>query len=408
MFTNPYVRTIFVSRVFLQLGIWIRNLAVLLYVTDLTHNDSFYVSLISVLEYAPIFIFALLGGTLADRWRPKRTMVWSDAISAASVLAVWAALALGSWYALLFGTFLSASLSQFSQPSALKLYKKHVPAEHFQSVMALSQSLVAVFMVVGPLVGTFIFIQAGIHLSLALTFVFFLLSALTLATLPRDVLESQTAARGTLFAEMKAGVRYIAATRALRVLSAAFAAAGLAAGLIQPLLIFIVMEKLGMEKSFIQWTLMINGAAMLIGGMAIMGIAKKIKPQVLLTIGLLVSAVCTVIVGASTSVVLSLAMQVISGLFYPCIQIGIQSMIMRNTEAAFIGRVGGAITPIFMGMMVIGMLLGSYVKEATSLFTVYAVSGGLLAVGAMLLLPLLTGSGKRVLEQGDPPAASSR
>ncbi|MGG1515024.1 MFS transporter [Paenibacillus oryzisoli] len=406
MFTNPYVRTIFVSRVFLQLGIWIRNLAVLLYVTDLTHNDSFYVSLISVLEYAPIFIFALIGGTLADRWRPKRTMVWSDAISAASVLAVWTALALGSWYALLVGTFLSASLSQFSQPSALKLYKKHVPAQHFQSVMALSQSLAAVFMVVGPLVGTFIFIQAGIQLSLALTFVFFLLSALTLATLPRDVQEFQTAARGSLLAEMKAGVRYIAATRALRVLSAAFATAGLAAGLIQPLLIFIVMEKLGMEKSFIQWTLMINGAAMLVGGMAIMGIAKKVKPQVLLMIGLLVSAVCTVIVGASTSLVLSLAMQVISGLFYPCIQVGIQSMIMRNTEAAFIGRVGGAITPIFMGMMVIGMLLGSYVKEASSLFTVYAVSGGLLAVGAMLLLPLLTGSGKRVQEQGDPPAAS--
>jgi DHA3 family macrolide efflux protein-like MFS transporter len=61
------------SNLLLQLGIWVRNFAILLYVTDITNNNPIYVSLIAVAEFAPIFIFSFIGGTFADRWRPKRT-----------------------------------------------------------------------------------------------------------------------------------------------------------------------------------------------------------------------------------------------------------------------------------------------------------------------------------------------
>jgi len=388
MFSNRYVRTIVGSRVFLQLGVWIRNFAVLLYVTDATHNRLLYVSLISVVEFAPIFLFALIGGTLADRWRPKRTMVWSDAGSAFSVLVVLLALTGGHWSALLLGTLVSASLSQLSQPSALKLYKRHIAPEQLQGVMALSQTLTAVFTVAGPVIGALVFTRFGIHVSLALTFVCFAASAFVLSRLPRDAQEERTQARAGFMAEMRAGVRYLWASRPLRALSAVFAATGLAAGLIQPLLLFIVIERLGQDKSFLQWLLMANGAAMLVGGAVIMTAAKRIRPQALLAIGLAVSAACTIVVGFSLSLTLSVAMQIVSGLFYPCVQAGIQTLIVRNTEAAFMGRVGGAITPIFMGMMVIGMALSGVLKSALSLVAVYTVSGCLLVLGALLLAPL--------------------
>lgn len=389
MLKNRYVRTILLSRVLLQLGIWIRNFAILLYITDLTHNNPHYVSLISVVETAPIFIFALIGGTFADRWRPKRTMVWSDLLSAAAVAAVLVILLSGSWYALLLGTFVSASLSQFSQPSAMKLYKKHVPAELLQGVMAMSQSLVAIFMVLGPIIGAFIFLHYGIEISLVLTGVLFLGSALVLSFLPPDTSESTRSDNKSFWTDLTAGLRYVQSNFALKKLSLTFGITGLAAGLIQPLMLFVAVEQLGLSKQSLQWFLMANGASMLIGGAAIMGIAKRIQPQFLLAAGLLVSALCTVGVGASTLVSVTLLLQIISGLFYPCIQVGIQTMLIRNTEGAFMGRVGGAITPIFMGMMLVGMGLSGYLKELTSLFTVYALSGGLLVVGILFLRPLL-------------------
>lgn len=399
MFSNRYVRTIILSRVLLQLGIWVRNYAVLLYVTDLTNNNPVYVSLISVAEFAPIFLFGLIGGTFADRWRPKRTMVWSDLLSALSVVAVLLAVMNDGWIALLIGSFVSASLSQFSQPSAMKLYKRHVPAEQLQGVMAISQTLVAVFTVLGPVIGTFIFIQFGINASLILTAVLFLGSSLILSSLPRDAEEPKSGDTGSFIKELMAGLRYIGSNQSLRTLSLTFSAVGLASGLTQPLQIFLVIEKLGQNKQFLQWLVMANGAAMLVGGIAIMGIAKKVKPQLLLMVGLLVAAVCTIGIGASAMIWLTIVLLVISGLFYPCIQGGIQTLIVRNTEGAFIGRVSGTITPVFMGMMVIGMFVSGYLKEIFSLLAVYVVSGSLIIAGALFLIPLIV-ERRRKAEKG--------
>ncbi|MDN8587445.1 MFS transporter [Paenibacillus sp. 11B] len=389
MFANRYVRTIILSRVLLQLGIWIRNYAVLLYVSELTHNNPVDISLISVAEFAPIFIFGLIGGTFADRWRPKRTMVWSDVLSGLSVGAVLLAVMNGGWIALLIGSFVSASLSQFSQPSAMKLYKRHVPAEQLQGVMAMSQTLVAVFMVLGPVIGTFIFIKFGINVSLFLTAAMFLGSSLVLSSLPRDVEEARSGNTGSFVKEMTDGLLYIGANKSLRTLGLTFSAVGLASGLTQPLQIFLVIENLGRDKPFLQWLVMANGGAMLVGGAAIIGISKKVKPQLLLLVGLLVNAVCTVGMGASKQVWLTIVLLVISGLFFPCIQGGIQTLLMRNTEGAFIGRVSGAIMPIFMGMMVIGMFISGYIKDTFSLLSVFMTSGVFVVIGALLLLPIV-------------------
>lgn len=389
MFSNRYVRTIILSRVLLQLGIWIRNYAVLLYVSELTNNNPVDVSLISVAEFAPIFLFGLIGGTFADRWRPKRTMVWSDLLSGLSVGVVLIAVMNGGWVALLVGSFVSASLSQFSQPSAMKLYKRHVPAEQLQGVMAMSQTLVAVFTVLGPVIGTFIFIKFGIHVSLILTAVMFLGSSLILSSLPRDEEEPKTGKASGFIKELTAGLRYIGSSKPLRTLSLTFSAVGLASGLTQPLQIFLVIENLGKDKQFLQWLVMASGAAMLVGGAAIIGIAKKVRPQLLLLIGLLVNAVCTVGMGASKQIWLTIIFLVISGLFYPCIQGGIQTLLVRNTEGAFIGRVSGAIMPIFMGMMVVGMFISGYLKDTFSLMSVFMASGVFVIIGALFLLPIV-------------------
>ncbi|AUO08662.1 MFS transporter [Paenibacillus jamilae] len=389
MFKNPYIRTIIASNALLNLGIWVRNFAILLYVTDLTHNDPVYVSLISVAEFAPIFLFAIIGGTFADRWRPKRTMASCDLLSAASIFIVLLALWYGSWQVLLLSTFFSAILSQFSQPSAMKILKQHVAPEQLQGVMALFQSLMALFMVIGPVVGTFIYQHFGIFSSLSITGMLFLISALFLTRIPQDEQAIEIDRPTHFIEELKEGIRYVWNNRTLRTLGGTFTIIGLAVGLIQPLMVFVAIENLGQDKEFLQWPLMANGAAMLLGGGLIMGIAKKVQPQLLLATGLLVSTLTTFGVGWSHNIVLTMALQVLSGLFYPCIHIGINTMMMKNAEAAFIGRVGGALSPLFSGMMVVGMSIGGTLKRESSLYTVYIVSAGLFLVGSMLLLPLL-------------------
>jgi len=399
MFNNRYVRTIMLSRVLLQLGVWVRNFAILLYVTDMTNNDPLSVSLIAVAEYAPIFLFAVIGGTFADRWKPKRTMVWCDVLSAASIFGVLLVLLFGSWQALFFATLLSAVLSQFSQPSAMKLFKQHVPGDKLQGVMAMFQTLMAFFMVIGPIAGTFVFQKFGIEVSLVATGVLFAGSALILAFLPADEELASTNGKASFMRETKEGLRYVWNNRTLRSLGGAFAVSGLAIGLIQPLLLFVAIENLGRNKDFLQWLLMANGAATLVGGALVMKFAKKVQPQSLLVFGLFISAAGTFGIGWSTSVPLTIALEAVNGLFYPCIMVGINTLMMKNTSAAFMGRVGGVMTPMLMGFMVVGMGLAGTVKDAFTLFAPFTASAFLFLVGAIILLPLLSSGGKTSAER---------
>ncbi|WP_047152768.1 MFS transporter [Aneurinibacillus tyrosinisolvens] len=387
-FRNRFVQAIMLSGILLQIGIWVRNFAILLFVMDKTNNDPFSVSLISVVEFAPIFLFSFIGGTFADRWRPKQTMVWCDVLSALSVFAVLLTLIYGTWEAVFFVTLVSAILSQFSQPSAMKLFKIHVPAEQLQMGMAMFQTLMAIFMIIGPIIGTFVYQTFGIYTAIGVMGVSFLLSAAVLVFLPADRKAEEENGETGLWQEMKDGFSYVLSKTVLKSLGGAFVFAGLAVGIIQPLGVFIVMERLGLPKESVQWLLMINGAAMLIGGGLVMGVAKKVAPQKLVAAGFLVSAISIIAVGLSTNLPLTLTVQFFNGLFFPCIHIGISTMILQATEEAFVGRVNGVLNPLFMGMMVLTMSLAGWLKAQFSLVVVYEAAGVLFLIGMVIILPL--------------------
>jgi DHA3 family macrolide efflux protein-like MFS transporter len=388
LLSNRFVLAILMSTLFLQSGIWVRNIAILFYVKEMTNDDAFAVSLISVAEFAPIFVFSFIGGTFADRWRPKKTMVWCDLLSAASILAVLFAMANGSWKAVFFATLVSAILSQFSQPSGLKLFKLHVPEHLVQKGMSVYQTLFAVFMIFGPVVGTFVYQSYGIETAIGIMGVAFLLSAVSLSFLPRDRQDEGEKQKSQLLEDIKAGFRYVGSSIILRNLGGTFIAAGLGLGLIQPLGIFLITERLGKPEEYLQWFLLVNGVDIIIGGVLAMSFSNKVSPQKLLAFGMVINSLAIITMGLSSDYWLTLALQFIGGLAFPCINIGINTMMMQNTEQSFIGRVNGILTPMFMGSMVVTMLLSGVLKNTISLVPLYVISGLLFLVGVAILVPL--------------------
>ncbi|MGG0582134.1 MFS transporter [Priestia aryabhattai] len=388
LFGNRVFQAIIVSGLFLQIGIWIRNFAVLLFIMEKTNGDPFAVSLISVAEFAPIFIFSFIGGTFADRWRPKRTMVWCDILSAISVFAVLVTLMIGSWHVVFFVTLISAILSQFSQPSGMKLFKMHLPEEQMQVGMSVYQTVFAIFMVLGPILGTFAFQAFGINLSIAITGTAFLLSAAALTFLPSDRKMEEENGTTSLLSEMKSGIKYVLGKKELSLLGLCFLAAGLGIGFIQPLSIFLVTEQLGLAKENLQWLLTANGIGMILGGAVVMIFAKTVAPQRLLAVGMVGNAIGFAIMGLSVNLWLTLGAQFLNGLMLPCIQIGINTMILQRTEAAFIGRVNGILSPLFTGAMVLTMSIAGILKEQFSLVAIFEAAAVLFIIGLLFILPL--------------------
>lgn len=385
---NRFIQTIMTAGLFIQVGIWVRNFAILLFVTEKTNGDAFAVSLISVAEFAPIFIFSFIGGTFADRWRPKRTMIWCDLLSAISIFVILMALLFGTWKVVFLATFVSAILSQFSQPSGMKLFKVHVPGEQMQAGMSLFQTMMAIFMIIGPILGTFVFQQFGIYISMAVVGIAFLLSALVLTLLPPDQMEKKDKNETSLWHEMKLGFQYVWSRKILVTLGGGFMAAGLGLGLIHPLAIFLVTERLGLEEDYLQWLFAAHGAAMIIGGAAAMVFSNRIAPHILLMLGMGSMAAGIFVMGWSTMFWLTLMAEFIIGLFMPALHIGINTIILNNTDEEFVGRVNGILTPLFMGSMVITMSLAGLLKEQFSLFAIYLTSAALFVIGILVMLPM--------------------
>ncbi|HDR7779304.1 MULTISPECIES: MFS transporter [Bacillus] len=385
---NRFVQGILASALFLQIGIWVRNFAVLLYVMEMTKGDAFAISMISVAEFAPIFIFSFIGGTFADRWKPKKTMVWCETLSSISVFAVLITLMFGTWKIVFFVTLISAILSQFSQPSGMKLFKQHLSAEQIQLAMSIYQTIFAIFMVLGPILGTFIFHSFGIYISIIITGIAFLLAAAVLLFLPKDLENDNEKKEITLLQEMLDGIKYVKKKKALTLLGLCFMAAGLGIGLIQPLGIFIVTEQLGLSKESLQWLLTVNGAGMIVGGALAMVFAKNVAPQKMLIIGMLGQAIGIGIIGYSTNLWVTLTAQLFSGLALPCIQIGINTLIIQNSDTDFIGRVNGILSPLFTGSMVVTMSIAGSLKEMFSLSMMYEGTALLFIIGLLFILPI--------------------
>lgn len=281
------------------------------------------------------------------------------------MLAVLLTFVYGTWKAVFFVTLISSILSQFSHPSGMKLFKLHVPAEQLQAGMSLYQTLFAIFMVLGPILGTFVFQTFGMEMAMVITAVAFLLSASVLFFLPPDPVEMSSAQPTALWTEMASGIRYVKENRVLTLLGLCFMAAGLSIGMVQPLGIFLVTERLG------------------------------------LFIGLLGNAIALAICGFSTRLWLTLAAQLLSGLLLPCIQIGINTMLLKHTESSFIGRVNGILIPMYTGSMVVTMSVAGVLKEHVSLVPIYMLSSLLFVVGTMFIMPLYRMQEGEIAEKGE-------
>lgn len=392
LFHHRIPQVIILSTIFLQVGVWVRNFAILLFIMDKTKGNSVAVSLISVAEYAPIFVFSFLGGTFADRWRPKRTMIWCDLLSSLSIFIVLFTLIFATWKSVFIATLISATISQFSQPAGTKLFKTSFTDEQIKVWLPAYQTIIAVFFIIGPVIGTYVFQNFGINVSILVSGIIFILSAATLLFLPADPPMKTDAAKTASFPalgqEMLGGVRYVFSKKVLTILGTCLTVLGLGSGLTHPLGIFIITEKLGLAKEYFQWFLFAWGTGIFIGGITAMAFFKILTPQKILSYCFLADLVGLAVLSWSPMLWVVLVTQLCLGIVFPFIQISIQTLVIQNTDAEFIGRVSGLIVPMYTGTFVLAVALTGLLKQATSLTFVYLMSTLLFLIALLLLMPI--------------------
>lgn len=378
------MNSLFKNRVFLvvagadllqQIGIWIRNMALLFYVMEQSGNNPVAVSLLTALEYLPIFLFSLIGGTFADRWNPKKTVIVGDALSAVSILLILLLVLMGLWQAVFVATVVSAIVSQFSQPSSSVLFRQHIPAEQVGTAVGITQSLMAIFTILGPILGTFIYTQLGLYASLIALMIVFLTAAGIQLLLPNSKREARPEPTSP-WADLKDGLHYVWQRSNLRLTAAMFLISGVSIGLTQPLDVFLAMQRLGLPKEGVQWLTASEGVGMLIGGLlaaAMAGWVGRYRRGVMTGI-MLIWSVLTFVEVLSVWPLLTSGARVLSGLCGAFFQVIFTAFMIQEVKQEYIGRANGVMIPMMMAGILIGTTCSGLLMNVSSLFVVYGVS----------------------------------
>ena len=333
---NRVFLLVMASDVLQQVGIWVRNMALLYYVVQQTQGDPVAVSLLTVADYAPIFIFSLVGGVLADRWRPKRTMIWGDILSFLSIVPILFVVAWGYWQAVFVVTMISAIVSQFSQPSSSKLLKTHVPEKELTAAIAMIQMVSSLFIILGPILGTFVYYTFGVMVSLGSLLVIFALSACLLLFLPDSPPSRERLSLHMLVGDFGCGIRYMREQANLKVLLVMFGVLALGAGLTAPLDIFLVTQRLGLAEADLQWFTALSGLGLLIGAIIAAGLSGRLKGKRVVFAGLLLLGAGTMIEVWSVWPVLTGGMRLVTGLFLALTQTVIGTYMLTLVQAEYI------------------------------------------------------------------------
>ncbi|MEO1814471.1 MAG: MFS transporter [Acetobacterium sp.] len=286
-----------------------------------------------------------------------------DFLNSISVVFILLLIHQGLWQTVFAATLVSSMVSQFSAPSSVIMFKRNIDETLITPVISLSQALQSLYLIIGPIIGTVLYQILGITFSLTIIAVLFLCSTLVQFLLPASSRKADYT-KPRLFSQMKEGLLYISYDKGLTVLCGLLSLFGLAQGLIQPLTIFILTDRLCIESESLQWFYSLSGVELLIGAIIAMSIVSKYKTRTILFFGMIAFAAATI----------------------TFIQVAISVPLIQNVQEDYIGRINGLITPLMIAGILIGTALSGILIEQLSLIPVFMLSAFILVICGIISL----------------------
>lgn len=387
LLNNKVFRIIIITDLIQQTSIWIRNIALLFFVMEATNNNPVAVSLLTVLEYLPIFLFSFIGGALADRLNPKKIMILGDFLSGVSIVVIILFVSAGFWQAIFLATLVSAIVTQMSLPSSLVMFKRFLPEEHTSTAMAISQSTSSLFTIVGPIIGTLIFTGLGITTALIVIAILFFCSSIIQFALPTFTRNSPLT-KFSLFQQVKEGFIYVKGNINLVIIACICLAVGIGQGIINPLGVYVIIERLGLDKENVQWFYSLTGAGLLFGGVIAALISHKLNVKIVTFVGMCFFSLGIILEVLSVWVIFTASILILVGIIIAMVQVVLNTLLLKLVKEEYVGRVNGIIIPVMTGAILIGSSLSGIMMRSITLIPTYFLASAIILVGAFISLKL--------------------
>ncbi|MGM0351191.1 MULTISPECIES: MFS transporter [unclassified Streptomyces] len=376
------------------------------------HPDPAAVAGLTTVNMLPWLLFALPAGVLADRVDRRRIVLGSNLVRGAALLGAALVLAtdrpLPLLYALAFLLGIAETLADTAAPAMLP---RLVEARHLERANGrLSAAQIVLNEMVGPPVAGLL---AGLTAAAALAtggtlYAVAALLLLGLAPLARATPDtgsgsapepaSPTGARGGVLRDIRQGLRFVLGHRTLRRTLAASALYGLVFSATFSMLVLLSERTLRLSETGYGLLLAAGSVGAVAGSWLAPRAADRLPTVRLARWSLAGSGAAYVTLGLVRHPALAALALAANGVFMMGWNIPVLSLRQRLTPEDLQGRVMSVSRLCSWGSMPVGATLGGLLATTLTVPSVFVVCGGVLAVGALLLLAPL---------RDEPPAPTA-
>ncbi len=372
-------------------GTWMQITAQGWLVLELTDSE-FLLGLVSAASSAPILLFTLWAGVVADRYDKRRIILvaQSFALAVALVLAVLTGTGRITVESLLVLVFLLGTASAFEVPTRQSFFVDLVGRPDLTNAIAMNSAAFNGSRIIGPAIAGVLIGAAGVAACFYLNAVSFLavLVALLAMRLPAWERPAETA---SAWQNLREGFAYIHGDRLVRTLVGLVAAAAILAFPFTMLLPVFARDVLHVGARGLGALLAASGAGALAGGVALAAVSSRVRRGPLL----LGSAVAftTLLIGFALSPFFGLSLVLLVGVGFAMIlnTATVNSLIQSLVPDRLRGRVMSVYVFMFLGMGPVGSLQAGTLAH-------WLGAPAALAIGAAALLATVLAVWMRVPE----------
>ncbi len=361
-----------------SVGTWMQKLAQAWLVLQIS-GSAFLLGLDSFLGEIPIFLFSLAGGVIADRYDRRRLLVASQFVqmSCAFLLAGLIAFGLVEIWHILALSFVAGTAQAFGGPAYQALIPSLVEPRDLSNAIALNSIQFNLARVIGPMLGGLALTALGAAWCFGLNGLSFV--AVIVSLLAVNVRYIPAASRESFLESMKAGLRFIHASKPMRSL---ILMAFLTTVLGIPLVVFLpVFARDVFHQGPGAYTLLlsVSGAGAVAGALVVAGLSH-LRRQGRMALAMLTAlGALTAAFAVSRSLALSCVLLGLAGVALIAVFAQMTTLVQSLAPDQMRGRVMSVYNVAFRGGMPFGSLVTGALIPVFSAPAVLAVNGLLLA-----------------------------
>lgn len=373
-----------------QIGDWLYNVALLVYVFQATQSAA-WVSAATLGRLLPYVVLAPIGGLVADRFERLTVLVASDVARALlmSLLAL-AVLAEAPVALVILLAMLTTAAGVAARPAALAAIPSVVGEGNLAPANALLHTVQDVGVVGGPALGAVLLAVGSPAAAFGFNALSFLVSGVAAASITTRSRGLRTEGPAPSAAALLVdGLRAARATPYVPVLTVLCVLGAMTYGAQTVQLVLYADSRLGLGADGYGYLLGASGAGGVLGAAVSNRLAARSRIAVVLAVaGVAFVGSQFVYAGVSLPAV-AIATGVVAGLGMVVSDVVSEVAITRATTNEVMGRIFGALDGIAVGAMVLGAVVAAPLVSLVGLTTSFLVLGGVAVGGTLACLPVL-------------------